>query len=330
MTFHNYSALIVAGVILVISATPAGATYAGDLPLVTVFSGEFNGDYWYSTGNSTYTGSLTSGTPYYIGFPQGVPEGAEVRYQRLYVYWTWSRLGQESVYPEITVRPAGKDVPPLRLESRYIDNKGFAGTNDFYSGMDSYLTGPVSADDPYLFSIENTAQDERSLSIYGAGLLSVFEDPVLPRRSIRILEGADLLFSSYGITPGMATSTLDLNGTVDKEHVQSAKLFLVAPSGGYSRSGTPGKNVLMVNRIPEESLPPSFSKIFSLMFPGFQGKTWEDVFSADENHQIGIEEKDITRYLRSEGNKAEIQDRGDYLQLTNAVLEITFNGEGRQ
>lgn len=328
MTFHNYFALLIAGVILVFSVPSAGATYAGDRPLVTVFSGEFNGDYWYSTGNSTYSGSLTAGTPYYIGFPQGVPDGADVRFQRLYVYWTWSRLGQESVYPEITVRPIGKDAPPLRRDSRYIDNKGFAGTNDFYSGMDSYLTGPVCADDPS-FSIENTAQDERSLSIYGAGLLSVFEDPMLPVRTIRVLEGADLLFSSFGVTPEMATSIIDLNGTVDKENVQSAKLFLVAPSGGYSRSNTPGKNVLMVNRIPEESLPPSFSGIFSLMFPGFQGKTWQDVFSADENHQIGIEEKDITRYLRNEGNKAEIQDRGDYLQLTNAVLEITLNEEGR-
>ncbi len=321
--------MLFAGVILVIFIHQAGATYAGDRPLVTVFSGEFKGDYLYSTGNSTYSGSLTPGIPYHIGFGQGVTEEANLRYQRLYVYWTWSRLGQESVYPEITVRTAGKDSPPLRLDVRYIDNKGFAGTNDFYSGMDSYLVGPVSADNP-TFSIENTAQDERSLSIYGAGLLSVFEDPMLPVRSIRVLEGADLLFSSYGVTPGMATSTIDLNGTVDKEHVQSAKLFLVAPSGGYSRSGTPGKNVLTVNRIPEESLPPSFSGIFSLMFPGFEGKTWQDIFSADENNQIGTEEKDITRYLRNEGNKAEIQDRGDYLQLTNAVLEITLNEEGRK
>jgi hypothetical protein len=328
MTFHNYFALLIAGVILVFSVPPSGATYAGDLPLVTVFSDEFNGDYWYSTGNSTYSGSLTPGTPYYIGFPQGVFEGVNVRYQRLYVYWTWSRLGQEPVYPEITIRPCGKDAPPLRLDSRYIDNKGFAGTNDFYSGMDSYLIGPVCADDPS-FSIENTAGDERSLSLYGAGILSVFEDPMLPLRTIRVLEGADLLFSNYGVTPEMATSIIDLNGTVDKENVLSAKLFLVAPSGGYSRSGTPGKNVLMVNRIPEESLPASFSGIFSLMFPGFSGKTWQDVFSADENHQIGTEEKDITRYLRNGGNKAEIQDRGDYLQLTNAVLEITLDEEGR-
>jgi hypothetical protein len=326
MTFHNYSTLLIAGVILVISIPYAGATYAGDRPLVTVFSGEFNGDYSYSTGNSTYSGSLTADEPYYVGFGQGVSEGANIRYQRLYVYWTWSRLGQESVYPEITVRPAGKDSPPLRLDARYIDNKGFAGTNDFYSGMDSYQVGSA---DNLSFSIENTAKDERSLSIYGAGLLSVFGDPGLPLRSFRVLEGADLLFSSFGVTPEMATSTINLNGTVDKEHVQSAKLFFVAPSGGYSRSGTPGKNVLMVNRITEERLPPSFSGIFSLMFPGFKGKTWQDVFSADENHQIGTEAKDITRYLRNEGNKAELQDRGDYLQLTNAVLEITFDEEGR-
>ena len=324
MNFRNLLPVLAAGIILACVLPPAAATYAGDRPLETVFSGEFKGGYWYSTGNSTYTGSLDPGSSCSIAFAPGIPSGAAVRYQRLYVYWTWSRSGQEPAYPEIVVWQEGDDPVSLEREARYIDNKGFAGTNDFYTGMDSYLAGPLPEDSPYTVTIRNTASDERSFSLYGAGVLSVYEDPDLPLRKIQVLEGADLLFSDFGITPDMATSTLRLEGKVDREDMQSAKLFLIAPSGGYSRSDAPGKNALMVNRVPEESLPPSFSRVFSLMFPGFSGKTWTDVFSGDETHQIGTEEKDITRYLRSEGNKAEVQDRGDYLQLTNAVLQITM------
>jgi hypothetical protein len=326
MNFHNILPFLAAGIILACSFSPAGATYAGDRPLETVFSGVFKGGYWYSTGNSTYTGSLEPGSSCTLEFAPHIPAGAAVRYQRLYVYWTWSRSGQEPVYPEITVWQKGGDPISLDRDARYIDNKGFAGTNDFYTGMDSYLTGPLPEEMPYMVTIGNTAADGRSFSLYGAGVLSVYEDPALPLRKIQVLEGADLLFSDFGITPEMATSTIQLDGRVDREDVQSAKLFLVAPSGGYSRSDAPGKNALMVNHIPEESLPPSFSKVFSLMFPGFSGKTWTDVFSGDETHQIGTEEKDITRYLRNEGNRAEVQDRGDYLQLTNAVLHVTMKG----
>lgn len=79
----------------------------------------------------------------------------------------------------------------------------------------------------------------------------------------------------------------------------------------------------MVNCIPDDQLPPSFSTIFSLMFPGYKGKEWTDVFEGDELHQIGTEEKEVTRYLRAEGNRIEVRDQGDYLLLTNAVLDVT-------
>lgn len=324
MHFRNYAWLMA----FLLLFAPAGATYTGDRPLETVFLDELNGGFWYSAGNSIYAGSLSHGEPWQVTFIPEFPRGAEVRYQRLYVYWTWSRLGQEPVYPELAVYLGNGTTPPLQQAARYFDHKGFAGTNDFYTGMDSYLVPLFPAGEPLTITIENAAQDTRTVSLYGAALFAVWEDRGAPHRQIWVKEGADLLYSSYGISPEMATNMVDFDGTIAPvREITSAKLFLAAPSGGYSRENIPGRNALMVNCIPDDSLPPSFSTIFSLMFPGYKGKVWTDVFEGDELHQIGTEEKDLTRYLRPDANRAEVRDQGDYLLLTNAVFEVTRSPE---
>jgi hypothetical protein len=325
MRFHNF--LWILATLLLLS--PAGATYTGDRPLETVFTDDLHGGYWYSMGNSTYAGSLPHSDAWHVGFSPEIPPCAEVRYQRLYVYWTWSRLGQEPVYPELEVTWGNRTPLPLSREARYLDHKGFAGTNDFYTGMDSYQVPPIIAGEPCTITVVNSARDNRTISLYGAALLAVWEEPGAPLRSIWVKEGADLLYSSYGISPEMATSPLVFDGTVAPlREISSATIFLVAPSGGYSRENIPGRNALLVNCIPDDRLPSSFSDIFSLMFPGYKGKVWMDIFEGDEMHQIGTEEKEITRYLRPDINRAEIRDQGDYLLLTNAVLEVTRLQEG--
>ncbi|MFA5002619.1 MAG: DUF3344 domain-containing protein [Methanolinea sp.] len=307
--------------ILLVIILPAAATYAGDRPLETVYTGEFPGDYWYSVGNSTYRGSLAPGEGWQVATNPEIPLSAGIRYQRLYVYWTWSRLGQEPVYPELAVY---RGILPLQQEARYMDHKGFTGTNDYYTGMDSYEVPTLTPGAPTTFTIMNTATDTRTVSIYGAVLLVVWEDSHDPMMKIWVKEGSDLLYSCFGISPEIATSTIRFEGTVGPARdISGARLFLAAPSGGYSRENIPGRNALMVNRIPEESLPASFSQIFSVMFPGYQGKVWNDVFGGDEMHQIGIEEKEISRYLRVEDNHVEVRDQGDYLLLTNAILKVT-------
>jgi hypothetical protein len=324
MHFRN-SAWLIAFLLLL---SPAGATYTGDRTLDTVFLDELNGGFWYSAGNSTYAGALPPGEPWQVTFSPELPPAALVRYQRLYVYWTWSRLGQEPVYPELAVHWGNDTALSLLPAARYFDHKGFAGTNDFYTGMDSYLVPAFPTGEPLTITVENVAQDTRTVSLYGAALLTVWENSGDPLRQIWVKEGADLLYSSYGISPEMATSTMVFDGTVAPvREISSATLFLVAPSGGFSRENIPGRNALMVNCIPDNSLPPSFSNIFSLMFPGYKGKVWTDVFEGDELHQIGIEDKDITRYIRPGGNRAEIRDQGDYLLLTNAVFEVTRSPE---
>jgi ABC-type multidrug transport system fused ATPase/permease subunit len=60
--------------------------------------------------------------------------------------------------------------------------------------------------------------------------------------------------------------------------------------------------------------------VLNLLFPEAKGKTWIDIFDSDQQQQIGIEIRDVTPYLVSRSNYAAVQDRGDYLLLTNAIL----------
>jgi hypothetical protein len=148
--------------------------------------------------------------------------------------------------------------------------------------------------------------------------------PGASRSMIWVREGADLLFSSYGISPEMATSDLYFPGAIPRGKIESAELFLVAPSGGFSRDIEVDINKLQVNRLEEERTPPLVKTIFSLLFPNYKGKEWSDIFSLDNNTQIGFETKEIKPYLKTENNHVAVRDQGDYMQLTNAVLIITY------
>jgi hypothetical protein len=148
--------------------------------------------------------------------------------------------------------------------------------------------------------------------------------PGASRSMIWVREGSDLLFSSYGISPEMATSDLYFEGAIPKENIGSAELFLVAPSGGYSRDIEIDINKLLVNRLEEEKTPPLVKTIFSLLFPNYKGKEWSDIFSLDNNTQIGFETKEIRPYLKTENNHVAVRDQGDYMQLSNAILIIRY------
>jgi len=151
--------------------------------------------------------------------------------------------------------------------------------------------------------------------------------PEKSRLLLWVKEGNDLMFSSYGISPEMATNTIFFDGTLPNRKIESAELFLVAPSGGYSRDMVIDINSLMVNQLEEEKTPPLIRTIFSLLFPNYKGKEWIDIFSMDNATQIGFERKEIKPYLKTEENRVAVRDQGDYFQLTNAILAIRYSGD---
>ncbi|MDD5144388.1 DUF3344 domain-containing protein [Methanoregula sp.] len=304
---------------------PVLATYAGDKPLADAFTCEGKCGYSFSTGNSTYSGTIYPGDRYAVSFAPGIPEDAVVKYQRYYVYWAWSRRDQQTVYPEISIVPGpGTGTVPVR-ETRYTDNKGFSSPSDFYSGVDTFSgehiipgAGPVAV------TVENSGEGNSTFVIQGIGLLTVYGSASSPEGLVIAKEGCDMLYNSYGITPDMATSSLDFGQEIDTKRIESATLHLIAPSGGYTRSDVIRKNALQFNYRQGSALPELFSVIIGLVFPGANGKEWVDIFDSDAQQQIGTEVRDVTAFLAPRGNTAAVQDRGDYLLLTNAILHVRY------
>ncbi|MDI3506537.1 MAG: hypothetical protein PWQ69_517 [Methanomicrobiaceae archaeon] len=316
-----FSHRIAAGLILLLLlAAPAAATYAGDKPLLTVLHDEFQGDYVYTVGNSTYSGAINPGGQYTVAFDPELPADATVRYQRLYVYWAWSKLDQNAIYPVISLTRTDTGEQ-LAEAGRYTDSKGFVSQNDFFSGMDIFTTADLNpGKNSFAVVLKNNATDNRTFVVQGIGLLTVYESPGSSEAIIWVSEGADLLYSSHGITPAMASSKIDFPGTIEKSSLKSAEFFLIAPSGGYTREKILVINRLFFNREATSSMPSFFETILSALFPGSSGKEWVNIFDSDETVQIGIDRRDVLPYLRSEGNFALVQDEKDYLMLTNAVL----------
>lgn len=306
----------------------AGATYAGDRPLNETYYGDITGGYLFDMGTSMYVGSVQQGDLYEVTYRIDLPSDAEVKFQRLYVYWAWSRVGQKAVYPGFTVYDSRRPGTPLTLAARYSDSKGFVSQYDFYSGLDAYEMPLLAAGhNEFNITCEQSGLPNSSTIIFGIGVLAVYESSEGETSMVWVKEGSDLMYSSYGVSPGMATSEMAFEGTIPEGEIDSAELFLIAPSGGYSRDLEVDINKLQVNYLDEEKTPPLIKTIFSLLFPNYKGKEWSDIFLLDNSTQIGFETKEIKPYLKTESNRVAVQDRGDYMQLTNAILTIIFTRE---
>ncbi|WP_321504609.1 DUF3344 domain-containing protein [uncultured Methanoregula sp.] len=304
---------------------PVMATYAGDKPLATVYSAQENGGYVFSVGNSTYSGTLHPGDRYPVSFTIDIPEDATVRYQRYYLYWAWGRKDQQAVYPAINATQCSGEKTLTGPAVRYVDNKGFSSASDFYSGMDAFSCRNLTpGKNTVTFEVANTGEGNSTFVVQGAGVLAVYESPASPPGQIEVREGCDMLYSSYGITPEMATSRMDFSQDIDMARLSKATLELVAPSGGYTRSDIIRKNAVGINHEQSGKLPPFITSVLSLVFPETRGKEWVDVFDSDQQQQIGIETRDVTPYLAARSNFATVQDRGDYLLLTNAILKVDY------
>lgn len=323
MTSRNAYLLFAAGTCILFCTAAAGASYAGDRPLALAYRGTVSGSYTFSEGDGGYSGTLNPGQTYTASFTREIPGGAVTRFERLYVYWTWSRIDQSASYPNMEVRLGGPEGPLLVLSARYTDSKGFASKNDFFSGLDSYLV-PATGGENFSVYISNTAKDGSTFAIQGTSVLSVYEVTAGRETAIWVAEGADLLYRSYGIPPELATTRVDFPGRVDIPRVESARLFLVAPSAGFSREEVPEMNQVMMNTPGRGQLPPLVEPVLKVLFPHYRGRAWSDAFSADEDHQIGIAQAEVKPFLRYSDNFIEVRDNGDYLMLCNAVLSVTY------
>lgn len=311
------SAAILLNLLLLI--TPASATYAGDKPLQNVVHDKHYGALDFSLGSSKYSGEIGYNKSYLVNFNVEPPAGSSIKVARAYIYWVWSKKGLEGTYPKFNVSLVHSGTTmPLPAGHMYTDTKGFVSKYDYFSGANAYdLSGKISKPGNYSISLVNTDKNGSTFCVQGIGLLLVYENPKLPMIEYWINEGCDMLYAEYGITPEMATSTTFFEGSINPDNITDARLITVAPSGGYS-SGREARNKLFFNEKPSHI--PVIGDIIQLLFGS--GKSWENVYQTNDTVQVAVDEKLVGDYLEPTENFVSIQDNGDYLLATNAILVL--------
>lgn len=302
---------------LLLLVTPVQASYAGDKPLQTVLHDEHRGGLDFSLGDSRYSGELEYNESYRVNFNVEPPAGSSIKVAKAYVYWVWSKKGLEGIYPEFNISLVNSGtVVPLLEGKMYTDTKGFVSRYDFFSGAHAYdLSGEISGPGNYSISLVNAAEDGSTFCVQGIGLLLVYEGSELPVIEYWINEGCDMLYAEYGIDPEMATTTTYFEGVIDPENVADAYLITVSPSGGYS-SGAEARNRLFFNEKTRRI--PVIGDLIQILFGG--GKSWKNIFQTNETVQVALDKRSVAAYLEPAGNFVSVQDNGDYLLVTNAIL----------
>jgi hypothetical protein len=337
MRLHSiFSGVLLALIIFSICSTPlpiASGSYAGDKPLNTISHDEIRGSVFFTLGDSKYSGGMKYNETYTVNFDVGMLRAKEVKLARLYVYWVWSKKENVGVYPAMEVS-AEKEA--LNLVTTYTDTKGFVGSYDYFSGVNVYncnLNTAKTNQDSYSVIIKNVDANGSTFCVQGIGLLVVAEcqehDQDCPCIEYWVNEGCDMIYAEYGITPEMATSKIYFDGAIDVKTVRKARLITVVPSGGYGSGGETAHNSLYFN---EESgwlsKLPILKQLVRLLF-GYGGGVWSNVYIANDAVQIGVDQRDVTDYLKPSNNFAAIQDNHDYMMVTNAVL-VVERGEGKE
>lgn len=318
---------IISVLLLIMFIPSISASYAGDKPPVTIIHDTHRGGVEFSLGNSTYSGEMDQNDTYTVGFNIDIPDNGKIKTARAYSYWVWSKKGLEGIYPlmDVSISHGGTTTQVSRSEM-YTDTKGFVGRYDFFSGVDVYdLDDQIHGDGIYSISMKNSADDGRTFCLQGIGLLIIYESEGSPVVEYWINEGCDMLYADYGITPEMATTTMYFKGKVDTGSVNNASLITICPSGGYSQNAKGTRNKLFFNE--KTSTIPVIGDIIKVLFGS--GKMWKNAYITSDSVQIAQDERDVTNYLQHVDNFVSIQDCGDYMLSTNAVL-ILEKGNNEQ
>jgi hypothetical protein len=174
---HSPRIFILFLILLPALAGTAGATYAGDNPLNSTYFDDIKGTYVFDMGNSRYEGSVAQGDVYNVTYSISLPADANVTFQRLYLYWSWSRIGQKAVYPGFVVYESHQPDIPLTRVSRYTDSKGFVSQYDFYSGLDVYEIPRLQPGrNNFSVTCVQAGMPNSSVIIFGIGVLAVYDE----------------------------------------------------------------------------------------------------------------------------------------------------------
>ena len=118
------------------------------------------GDLLFTSGNSKYSGELSSGANYSVVFDIALPEGSKIKIARIFLYWTWSHNGSAGVYPEMSTFFQGS---PISAEKQYTDRKG-SGAYDYPGGTYAYDVTTFSLYKESYFTVKNAGMSKFAIT----------------------------------------------------------------------------------------------------------------------------------------------------------------------
>ncbi|AKB29114.1 Cell surface glycoprotein [Methanosarcina siciliae C2J] len=279
-----------------LAQSPENNGYVADKPLEVYSHDTVQGDLIYTVGDSYYSGKVYPGDVYSVIHNVNLPEGATVKFARLYVYWTWSAEGITGRYPEMNLSFNGESLEP---EREYSDRKGW-GIYDYPTGTWAYdVSTYVPGSGTFKTDIENIGSGTPYVCFDGVGLLIVYTDPNGKYMEYWIGEGAEELNSQmdengnplYYASPNQTICEM-LRPTLQFP-VRSATLWTIIQSGNWE------DNILLVN---------------GNEFPGIcNGKPYPD---------LDIDTREVKDYLKSGENSILFQAVGDYAVPSGSFLVV--------
>ena len=285
-----------------------GKTCTGGSNMTPWKTYDLNGSLIYSPGDSYYLSAYYNPgwTTYDVTWTAGdLSVTGTVVEARLYVMYTWDKKDVMSNNVNLTFN--GNDQT---VDEHYQDEKMFASSYPY--GMLVYnVTDDFNAAGNYA-NLTNSYTYGGNVSMRGMMLVVIYEDDTEPHRQIFVNEGFDLLYggSSKCTTPDEATAWAPIAGpAINMSEIAGARLVTFAP--GADGSGSAGEGELI-----------------------FNGEVWNDEWTDNEVHQIGVSDRDVTSYLQSTDNLVGFQSNGDYMEASNAFLVVTLgilgdvNGDG--
>ena len=289
--------------LLCVSMMPAAAQepemngYAADKPLTTYSHDTITGGLAYSTGDSYYSGKLYTGDTYTVYHSVSIPEGAAVKFARLYNYWTWSAKGATGKYPVMALTFDGSLLSP---EVEYNDRKGW-GIYDYPGGTWAYdVTEQIAGSGSHTVVVENTGQAGDFFCMDGIGLLVVYTDANGKYIEYWVNEGCDILSSQmkndgtpmYYTAPDQ-TITEMMSPTISKQAVKSATLWTIVQSGNWDA------NTLWVNNMNRTG-----------------------ICDGTPHPDLDVDMRDVTGHLKDGTNVIRFQAVGDYAAPSGSILVV--------
>ena len=298
--------IILLGLLTVTAAAqePEINGYEADKPLSTFSHDTIKGGLTYTVGDSYYSGKLWTGDTYTVHNPVSLPEGAVVKFARLYNYWTWSAKGSTGRYPDMKLTLDGDELDPDR---QYSDRKGW-GIYDYPTGTWSYdVTDHITKSGSFAAVVENTGPDGSFFCMNGVGLLVVYTDEEGTDIEYWINEGCDILNSGLEddgtstYTTADQTITEMMIPTISQDQVNKATLWTIVQSGNWD------ENRLWINDM-----------------------NWSGICDGTPYPDLDIDMRVITEHLEVGKNTIQFQAVEDYAVPSGSFLmvEIEPTAEG--